>query len=98
MPTSHIPADWDPTVKDAEVIDGDESFHRMVGSLYTIPFNFLNYCPVVSLPAGISSQDMPIGMQIVGKPHDTETVFRVAYAFNKGGPRLFTGKLFPKTR
>lgn len=96
MPTSHIPADWDPTKAGAEVVDGDEKFHRMAGSLYTLPFNFLNWCPVVSVPAGISPQNMPIGMQIVGKPHDTETVLRVAYAFSKGGLKFYTGKLFPE--
>jgi len=96
MPTSHIPADWDPTVGGAELVDGKRKFHRLVGTLYTIPFNFLNTFPVASVPAGISSQNMPIGMQIVGKPFDTETVFRIAHAFSKGGPRLYTGNLFPK--
>ncbi|MEA2080856.1 MAG: amidase [Pseudomonadota bacterium] len=84
MPTSHIPADWDPTIADAEVIDGKHKFHRLVGTLYTIPFNFLNTFPVASVPAGLSTQNMPIGMQIVGKPFDTKTVFRVAHAFSKG--------------
>jgi Asp-tRNA(Asn)/Glu-tRNA(Gln) amidotransferase A subunit family amidase len=72
------------------------TFPKMVGGQYTLPFNLLNWCPVVSVPAGISSQGIPIGMQIIGKPHDTETVLRVAYAFSKGGPKLYTGKLFPK--
>jgi Asp-tRNA(Asn)/Glu-tRNA(Gln) amidotransferase A subunit family amidase len=91
IPTTHIPADWDPTVDDAEVIDGDERFHRIVGALFTMPFKFLNRFPVASVPAGISKQNMPIGMQIIGKPYDTETVFCAAWAFSRGGPRLFTG-------
>jgi hypothetical protein len=45
MPTSHIPADWDPTIADAQLIDGKRKFHRMIGALYTIPFNFLNTFP-----------------------------------------------------
>lgn len=96
MPTSHIPADWDPTKAGAEIVDGDRRFHRLGGSLYTIPFNFLNWCPVMSVPAGLSPQSMPIGMQIIGKPHDTATVLRVAYAYSKGGPKLYTGDRFPK--
>jgi len=96
LPTSHIPADWDPTIAGAELVDGDEKFHRLVGMLYTSPFNFLNTFPVASVPVGLSSQGMPIGMQIVGRPYDTKTVFRVAWAYSKGGPRLYTGKLFPK--
>ena len=58
----------------------------------------MNTFPVASVPAGISTQNMPIGMQIVGKPFDTETVFRIAHAFSKGGPRLYTGELFPKVK
>jgi Asp-tRNA(Asn)/Glu-tRNA(Gln) amidotransferase A subunit family amidase len=95
MPTSHVPANYDFTKDDPLTEDGI-TFPKMVGGQYTLPFNLLNWCPVVSVPAGISSQGIPIGMQIIGKPHDTETVLRVAYAFSKGGPKLYTGKLFPK--
>ena len=95
LPTSHVPADYDFTVDEALVEDGRE-FPKSLGAQYTLPFNFMNWNPVVSVPAGISSQGMPIGMQIVGKPHDTETALRVAYAYSKGGPKLYTGKLFPK--
>ena len=35
--------------------------------------------PIVNVPVGISSESMPIGIQIVGKPYETETVFKVAY-------------------
>jgi amidase len=49
-----------------------------------------------SVPASISSQDIPIGMQIIDKPGDTQTVLRVAYAFGKVGPKPYTGDLFPK--
>ena len=61
-----------------------------------LPFNFLNWNPVVSAPAGISSQSMPIGMQIVGKPHATEVVFRVAHAYSMGAPKLFQGDQYPQ--
>jgi len=40
---------------------------------------------------------MPIGMQVIGKPNDTKTVLRAAYAFSKGGPKLYAGLLFPKS-
>jgi Asp-tRNA(Asn)/Glu-tRNA(Gln) amidotransferase A subunit family amidase len=47
------------------------------------------------VPAGIGPKGVPIGMQIIGKPQATADVFRVAYAYSKGGPKLFTGDLFP---
>lgn len=95
LPTSHVPANHDFT-KDPPLSEDGITFPKMVGGQYTLPFNLLNWCPVVSVPAGISSEGVPIGMQIIGKPNDTETVFRVAYAFSKGGPKLYTGDLFPK--
>jgi Asp-tRNA(Asn)/Glu-tRNA(Gln) amidotransferase A subunit family amidase len=39
---------------------------------------------------------MPIGMQIVGKPHDTQTALQVAYAYSKGELKLYVGDVFPK--
>ena len=95
LPTSHVPADYDFTADEAPTDDG-RAFPKSVGMQYTLPFNILNWSPVVSVPVGISPQSMPIGMQIVGKPHDTKMVFRVAYAFSKGGPRMYTGDLYPK--
>jgi amidase len=91
MPTSHVPADYDFTTDEPLSEEGID-FPKAVGMQYTLPFNILNRSPVISVPAGISSQ----GMQIVGKPHDTKMALRVGYAFSKGGPKLFTGDLLPE--
>jgi amidase len=91
MPTSHVPADYDFTTDEPLSEEGID-FPKAVGMQYTLPFNILNWSPVISVPAGISSQ----GMQIVGKPHDTKMALRVGYAFSKGGPKLFTGDLLPE--
>ena len=98
MPTSHVPADWDLSVPGAEIVDGRRRFHRMAGGLYTLPFNFMNWRPVVSVPAGLSPRRMPIGMQIVGKPHDTETVLRIAFAYSRAAPPMFVGERVPRVR
>jgi aspartyl-tRNA(Asn)/glutamyl-tRNA(Gln) amidotransferase subunit A len=44
---------------------------------------FANYygLPVVSVPCGFDSHDMPIGLQIVGKPGDERTVLNVAHQY-----------------
>lgn len=44
---------------------------------------FANYygLPVASVPCGFDSHDMPIGLQIVGKPGDERTVLHVAHRF-----------------
>lgn len=93
MPTTHIPADNDFT-QDIVIDDGVE-YPALVGGLYTVPFNMLNWMPVINVPAGLSSENVPIGMQIIGKPHDTSTVFKVGYNYSKSGPKLFTGELMP---
>jgi aspartyl-tRNA(Asn)/glutamyl-tRNA(Gln) amidotransferase subunit A len=44
---------------------------------------FANYysLPVASVPCGFDSHDMPIGLQIVGKPGDERTVLSVAHQY-----------------
>ncbi|NLR94478.1 amidase [Flammeovirga agarivorans] len=96
LPTSHIPADFD--LVDGTVEEDGRVFPGIVGGAYTIPFNLLNYCPVASVPVGLSSQNMPIGMQIVGKPYDIESVFKVAYNYSQKGIKLFEGNNTPSKK
>lgn len=93
LPTSHIKADHDFT-QDVTVDEGRE-FPKLEGGLYTVPFNFLNWSPVISVPAGLTDQNMPVGMQIVGLPRDTELVFKVARAYGKSAEPLFGRSRMP---
>lgn len=52
----------------------------------TYPFNILSQCPVMSVPSGVASTGIPTGMQIVGRPYDDLSVFRVATAFEAARP------------
>jgi Asp-tRNA(Asn)/Glu-tRNA(Gln) amidotransferase A subunit family amidase len=52
----------------------------------TYPFNMLYYLPVMSVPCGVAANKLPIGMQIVGRPFDDQTVFRLATAFESAQP------------
>ena len=96
MPTSHVAADYDFS-KDTVVDDGIE-YPKLVGGLYTVPFNMLNWMPVISVPAGLSSQHMPIGMQIVGQPGHTEKAFKAAYNYSLAGPKFYQGNLMPEVK
>ena len=39
--------------------------------------------PGISIPCGFSSGGLPIGMQIIGKPFDEQTLLRAAYAYEQ---------------
>ncbi|WP_412754153.1 amidase [Legionella londiniensis] len=92
--TPNIPADYDFT-KDKIKIDGTQ-YHPQLGVLMTMPFNILNWMPVINVPVALSKQGIPIGMQIIGRAQDTRTVFKVAFNYSKSGPKFFTGELLPK--
>jgi aspartyl-tRNA(Asn)/glutamyl-tRNA(Gln) amidotransferase subunit A len=81
MPTSSIPAPVIPEqagiTGKQEVIDG---FAGRRG--FTSPFNLAN-TPALSINCGFTSQNLPIGLQIAGKPFDETTVFRVAHAYEQ---------------
>jgi len=53
-----------------------------LSDIYTISINLAGL-PALSLPCGFDSQEMPIGMQIIGKPFDEETILRVAHAYEQ---------------
>ena len=91
---THVPAQHDFT-RGVPLTEDGVTYPLGVLMQCTLPWNLLNWCPVVSVPTGISPKGVPIGMQIIAKPKDTATVFRVAYAYSKGAPKFFTGDLFP---
>jgi aspartyl-tRNA(Asn)/glutamyl-tRNA(Gln) amidotransferase subunit A len=53
---------------------------RAALTLFTRPFN-LTGLPALSLPCGFDDEGLPIGLQIVGRPFDEDTVLRAGYAF-----------------
>ena len=79
MPTSSIPAPKIPgkagILNKQEVLDGFTGRRS-----FTSPFNLAN-TPALSICCGFTSEDLPIGLQIIGKPFDESTLFRAAYAY-----------------
>jgi aspartyl-tRNA(Asn)/glutamyl-tRNA(Gln) amidotransferase subunit A len=53
-----------------------------LSDIYTIPANLAGL-PAISVPCGFSSAGLPIGLQIMAKPFDEETIFRAAYTFEQ---------------
>jgi aspartyl-tRNA(Asn)/glutamyl-tRNA(Gln) amidotransferase subunit A len=50
-----------------------------VSPMQTIPFNVTGH-PAMSVPTGLASDGLPIGVQIIGRPFDEAMVFRVCRA------------------
>jgi aspartyl-tRNA(Asn)/glutamyl-tRNA(Gln) amidotransferase subunit A len=53
-----------------------------LSDILTIPVNIAGI-PGISIPCGFSRDNLPIGLQIMGKNFDEETILRVAYTFEQ---------------
>ncbi len=53
----------------------------------TAAFNLTGH-PAISVPCGLSSEGLPIGLQVAGRSFDEETVLRVAHVYESLGPNL----------
>jgi aspartyl-tRNA(Asn)/glutamyl-tRNA(Gln) amidotransferase subunit A len=53
-----------------------------IAPMQTIPFNVTGH-PAMSVPTGKGALGLPVGLQIVGRPFDEATVFRIGRAIEK---------------
>jgi len=60
----------------------DDPLQMYLSDIFTIPVNLAGTCGM-SLPCGLSDAGLPIGLQLIGKPFDEETLFKTAYAFEQ---------------
>ena len=60
----------------------EDPLSMYLSDIYTIPANLAGL-PAISIPCGFSKEGLPIGLQILAKPFDEETIFRAAYTFEQ---------------
>ncbi len=92
--TNQIPAAY--TWPEAEVtINGNTK--GCIEELWsqTYPFNMLSRCPVLSLPAGRTANNVPTGVQFVARTFDDKRVFEAAKAYEAAVPEFFQWPLDP---
>lgn len=56
----------------------DDPLQMYLSDIYTTSVNLAGI-PGVSVPCGLTGSRLPVGMQLLGKPFDEETLIRVAY-------------------
>jgi aspartyl-tRNA(Asn)/glutamyl-tRNA(Gln) amidotransferase subunit A len=73
-----------PTIGRRSFVCGTEDVEPLKYTAFTDLFNFSGHC-AASVPAGFY-KDMPVGLQIVGRPGEEDLVLRAARAFEKERP------------
>ena len=91
--TTRISADYDPTAG-RPTING-KSVDPYLGWFQTSIFNFLNWMPVLNVPAGRANNGVPAGVQIAARPYDDLSTFAVAAALEASSSQLFSHDAVP---
>jgi aspartyl-tRNA(Asn)/glutamyl-tRNA(Gln) amidotransferase subunit A len=60
----------------------DDPVTMYLNDVFTVPASLAGV-PAMSVPAGLSSEGLPLGLQIIGRHFDEETVFTVSAAIEK---------------
>ncbi len=69
-----------PAFKIGEKVN--DPLQMYLSDIFTIPVNLAGTCGM-SVPAGFSSDGLPIGLQLIGRPFGEETIIRAAYTFEQ---------------
>ncbi|MFO1120637.1 MAG: Asp-tRNA(Asn)/Glu-tRNA(Gln) amidotransferase subunit GatA [Rhodospirillales bacterium] len=60
----------------------DDPVTMYLNDVFTVPTSLAGL-PGISVPAGLSRRGLPLGLQLIGRPFDEETVFSAAAALEK---------------
>jgi aspartyl-tRNA(Asn)/glutamyl-tRNA(Gln) amidotransferase subunit A len=62
----------------------DDPLQMYLSDVLTLSLNLAGLCGI-SVPCGFSG-GLPVGMQVLGRPYDEETILRVAHAYERATP------------
>ena len=60
----------------------DDPVTMYLNDVFTVPANMAGI-PGLSVPTGLDAQGLPLGLQVLGRPFDEETVFAVGAAVER---------------
>ena len=58
-----------------------------LNDVFTVTVNMAGL-PGIAVPAGATADGLPLGLQLIGKPFDEETLFRAAEVIEKAAGRF----------
>jgi aspartyl-tRNA(Asn)/glutamyl-tRNA(Gln) amidotransferase subunit A len=65
---------------------GTNPVEMYLNDIFTVTVNMAGL-PGITVPAGLDPQGLPLGLQLIGRPFDEETLFRTARAIEEAaGP------------
>ncbi len=74
-----------PTAPNAAFAVGekmDDPLAMYLNDVFTVPISLAGL-PAISVPAGLSSEGLPLGLQVIGRAFDEETVLRAAESLER---------------
>ena len=75
-----------PRIRETEVAIGRQKENvRVALTRFTRPSNQTGF-PVISVPCGFSSENLPIGLQLIGAPAEEARLLGAAYAYERATP------------
>jgi aspartyl-tRNA(Asn)/glutamyl-tRNA(Gln) amidotransferase subunit A len=58
-----------------------------LNDIFTVTVNMAGL-PGIAVPAGVSSEGLPLGLQVIGRAFDEETLFAVAEVIEQAAPKV----------
>jgi aspartyl-tRNA(Asn)/glutamyl-tRNA(Gln) amidotransferase subunit A len=71
-----------PSAAFAEGENSDDPIKMYLNDVFTVTANLAGL-PGLAVPAGLDPQGLPLGLQVIGRPFDEETVFAVGAAIER---------------
>jgi aspartyl-tRNA(Asn)/glutamyl-tRNA(Gln) amidotransferase subunit A len=66
---------------------GADPVEMYLNDIFTVTVNMAGL-PAISVPAGLDSQGLPLGLQLIGRPFDEETLFALASVIEREAGRF----------
>ncbi|MGZ2379953.1 Asp-tRNA(Asn)/Glu-tRNA(Gln) amidotransferase A subunit family amidase [Rhizobium brockwellii] len=62
-----------------------------LNDIFTVTVNMAGL-PGIAVPAGLDHKGLPLGLQLIGKPFDEETLFKTAHVIEQAAGRFTPAK------